>query len=210
MNVPRRTLALAAANALLVAALGWRILGPPLMPDLRVHTPEVPIEFADVFDRPMRTVDTASLSAQPVFHKTRQFVQPPDPNARSLRPPPPGYLFAGAMLLPDRPPVAYLKHAQSGQSLKVKVGEVLEGWTVSAIDAHSVALRFAEEVINIGGGEKVTGGIVAVAPRAASSMPAGGVRVLTAPSGGGGRSIALTAPSTPQGKPRTYQPPPST
>jgi len=207
MKLGRRTFGLAFACAVLTGALCWRLFGPT--PALEIADRSRPTtEFTKLFEAPA-PVELSALSSRPLFHKTRQFVQPPDPSAPDLRPPPPTYLFAGALLVPDRPAVAYLKHTQSGASVKLKVGEVLEGWTVNAIDGRSVSLSFETESIRIGGAERGAGGIVAIAPRAASSVGSGGIRTLTAPGANSVQQPTQAPTLAPESKPRTYQPPPS-
>ncbi len=192
--------------ALLVSVIRERADVP--LPPSALDTASVSASEIDVL---VRSENLAIVGTQPVFHRTRQFVRPPDPAAVDLRPPPPSYQFAGAMLLPGKPPLAYLRGAQASQSTKVSVGEILEGWTVQAIEPRAVVLAFEGETITIGSAQAPAAGIVAVAPRAASSEPApsGGLRVLGTPAQGG-RSASPPPGARPvqERKPRTYQPPP--
>ena len=210
-GLPKRTLAFILANASLLAALAWVVIARDDGPAPRQGAQTVTVT-ATIPDDFSAAIDLSAMSEHPIFHKSRQFVRPPDPGAPDLRPPPPTYQFAGAMILPGKLPVAYLTHVQSGQSLKVRVGEIVEGWTVSAIEPRREALEFAGETISIGAPQQQTIGIVAVAPRSAASESAPqSIRMLTAP---GQSPAALGQPAVvappPEQKPRTYQPPPST
>lgn len=213
-RLPLRSLALIAVDALLIVAIAWR---------LTQDAADAPAAASDAASLELAkfaaaatptTVDLAVLTERPLFHSRRLFVALPDPNVAAARPAPPQYQFAGAMLLPGRPAAGYLKHSQSGQSLKVSLGDLVDGWTVSAIESRGVILEHSGERITIGSSATAaTPGITPVSLSARSATPAAnpGIRVLGAP--GSAPAPAGAAPFPPPNtsgrKPRTYQPPPT-
>lgn len=209
-----RLLALIGVNVLLIAAVGWRLTFDSTDQPAG-DSGAASLDWAKLASAEVRTaVDLSVLTERPLFHSRRQFVALPDPSLAAARPAPPPYEFAGAMLLPGRPATGYLKHAQTGQSLKVGLGDAVEGWTVKAIESRNVTLEFSGELITLGKSATTVAPGIAPVSLSAGTEPVttnSGVRILSAPGNaaapvGAGRPPAQNAPDR---KPRTYQPPPT-
>lgn len=151
--------------------------------------------------------DVALIERRPLFHASRAFYAPPPPDALPATPPIPDYRLVGTFRMPNRPAVATLAQSGSAAVLRVRAGDVMEGWTVRAVEAQRVVLQFesTEHVITSGAGAASSGLRVVVADAAPPSAASSGLRVLGA---GGPASTMRVTPMT-RDKPRLYRPPPS-
>jgi hypothetical protein len=104
-------------------------------------TPPKKMEIAATsLDSPTSVVDFEVIQARPLFHQSRTYYVPPDPEAMQARLTPPDYRIVGAMAMPKQPLAAILLNNQTGARLKVAVGDILDGWTVEEVTDKRVAL----------------------------------------------------------------------
>lgn len=188
MRLPLITIGLGACNVLLALAIAVQWINgsqrEPLMQSANPAPPHEPWRL----ELPTAAPDLETIKAQAVFHKTRTFyVAPP---ASSIELPVPDYRFTGSMSIPNQPLTAMLVNNQTNVRAKVKVGDVLDQWTVTHVGPRHVTLSLGSRIADIGSnpGERSNGLTVlsgSESPRA-QIQPAsseGAVRILSAPGG---------------------------
>jgi hypothetical protein len=97
---------------------------------------------------PVGTVDGAVIQDQALFYAIRRLYIPPPPSALPVTPPRPDYKLAGTFIIPSKPSVALMRGA-AAVSRKVRTGDDLDGWTVQAVAAGRVTLRFGAMTFDI-------------------------------------------------------------
>lgn len=207
LHVRLLTVALLAANVAAAAFIGmWLWQGTEAPGLLATPARELAAPVVSLAE-PQRAAALHVLGEQPLFHASRKIYVAPEPNAAAAAPPPPAYRLAGTLAAPQRPTVALLTHTGTGEPLKVRAGEALEGWQVQAIERTRVVLSHGQEQleITVGGQAAPLGlGIVPLARGAKQSQPQR-VQML-------GSAAAAAAPRPPTSKPNTqprlYRPPP--
>jgi hypothetical protein len=154
-------------------------------------------------------VDLAAIQSQPLLHASRVYYVPPPPDATPAAPPRPDYRLAGTLLVPGKPSVALLIN-QSGVGRRVRVGEVLDGWTVQAVVRQQVTFTWESERF-----ELTTAGASSALNAGLKRVPFSRQRVTSTDSGiqtlggvGGPSAPAFTG-AQPSNQPRLYRPPPN-
>jgi hypothetical protein len=139
-------------------------------------------------------VELGALQEEPLLYANRRFYAPPPPGAVPTAPPRPDYKLVGTFVIPSKPTVALLS-GPGGLARKVKPGDDLEGWSVTAVEGGRVILRYQSETIEITNSAKAGGPGMQMAPlsRTAQSSPSGGIRTL-----------GMMGPGTPPGAPASY------
>lgn len=99
---------------------------------------------------PETASDLEVLESRPLFHATRRFYLEPVETMAATRSDPPDYELAGAMMLPDGPAIAVLRHRQTSQRIKIRVGDVLDGWTVDEVNVQQVFVSLGDDRVAIG------------------------------------------------------------
>lgn len=202
MKVGVVTPLLISVNAVLGAVLIALLVAGTQVSQIRNGQPR-PIAVRSVSVEVPPATAVESLQAQAVFHKSRAFyVAPPAPETLD---PAPDYRLAGAMSFPNQPMTAMLVHNQTGMRQKVRVGESLDGWTVTDVTARRVVLSLGQRTSEIGTAPGASVGMTHVSreelPQGGNA--AGGVKVLS-----GNGSSTTTAPNNPNNNaPRLYRPP---
>jgi len=167
-SLPRRAL-LIALDVLLLGVLTMRLWQGTAMGEVahdepaRIGVPDVSLITPQV-QKPSETIRTHAI-----FHTTRQFYVAPTPLQVEQKPPP-DYHLNGAFAAPGKPLMALLSGTQGKPAMKVREGDVLEGWNVISVNQQRVVLKRDEETIEL---------------RRASASGA--------PSGGGLQSTAMNA-----------------
>jgi hypothetical protein len=85
------------------------------------------------------TMLTVAIIERPVLHQGREFVQP-----RAQRPPPPAlppYSLAGYLTIPGKAPIAIVRDAASGRTVRVKKGDQLDVWVVVKVASTAVTVE---------------------------------------------------------------------
>jgi hypothetical protein len=107
---------------------------------------------------PERATDTGVLESRPLFHPSRR---PPSEAAQvEVAPPRPSLRIVGTMLLPGRPAVGLLAR-DGGETLRVRVGDDVDGWVVREIATRKVLLERGEEQLEVGPGDSAAVGKLA-------------------------------------------------
>jgi type II secretory pathway component PulC len=160
-------------------------------------------------DLPTPSIDVASIQDAALFHASRRFYVAPPPSTVPVAPPRPDYRLAGTFVVPNKPTVAWLMSNATQQSLRVKVGESVGGWTVQGIEKGRVVLQYENETMQIGDPARpASGGLNVVPMKRTTIATATGVKVL-GNSGTTNSSSPSIAPSVPvSGDARLYRPPP--
>jgi general secretion pathway protein N len=142
---------------------------------------------SDDWSRPERPVDLGVLESRPLFHPSRR---PPNETADvAAEPSRPPLRIVGTMLFPGRPAVGLLTR-DGGDTLRVRLGDDVDGWVVREIAARRVVLARGDEQVEIG---------VEDAPRVGAIASAVAER--------GDKGGAPVRPPT-TAEPRLYRPPP--
>jgi len=158
-----RTAVLISVNALILTLLGlclWngtqteRILQSP------VHQLKVP---ALRLDAPRPETNFNGLIGRTPFYATRKVYVVPSKSG-SGAPPPPAYVFGGAVVRPNSPAVALLNSANGG-TLRVIAGQDINGWLVESVEVSRVVLRY----------ENLHAEIARVAKQSTDSAPGSGI-----------------------------------
>jgi len=158
-----RITVLVSANALILTFLGlrlWngtqteRILHSP------VHQLKVP---ALLLDAPPLEANFNGLTGRTPFYATRKVYVVPSKSGSSA-PPPPAYVFGGAVVRPNSPAVALLNSANGG-TLRVTAGQDINGWLVESVEVSRVVLRY----------ENLHAEIARVAKQGTESAPGSGI-----------------------------------
>lgn len=150
--MPYRVSALAYALATMAA-----ILGAALILQFRhgsdasaiLHTPprRSPIPgtpFATPLSNDLQTIQNGAL-----FYATRKYITPPPTMPPSARAQLSSYLLMGTMLVPQRPPVAFLRRGPSGLTMTLSPGDHLDGWTVMTVQAGSATFGYGADRVTL-------------------------------------------------------------
>jgi hypothetical protein len=172
------------------------------------------------FELSVSAVDLDNIQQQVLFHASRAFYVPPPPENVVVEMPSPDFRFAGSMTFPQQSPVAFLIHNQTGIRSKVKQGDQLEGWTVTAVDNRQVILSLDSRQVSIH--SKTQQDLQSPAALSSSNsnwtppaQPQAGVRVLSGGTPRAQSSSSMAAPQSPPPAPpggigaRLYRPPPA-
>lgn len=140
------TLLLALVNIAGVSAIAARLWSGSAAPSiLAAAASNVTIPTA-LIDSTHGSVDLSSIQSAALFHASRAFYTPPViPQIQ----PPPNYILAGTLVIPEQPTVALLVQPQSATRIRVRSGDTLSGWTVDSIEANLVKLRHADQQFEI-------------------------------------------------------------
>jgi hypothetical protein len=147
----------------LASPLGWRVavalgtalvliaelIAPTTLPVIGEPLSTAPPPRSVGSDKPTPAADYAAIGQHPLFHTSREpwsppANEPPNPAAavappmRAAPQPPQGYRLAG-IVISDGVRSALLQSA-NGTTVRLKVGSVLDGWTVREINRNG--LRF--------------------------------------------------------------------
>lgn len=207
---------------LLIALVGRLAAGSQAEAILAVRAQNIaaPVLAMDV---PVQRTDLEVLQSQALFYQSRKFYVPPLVQAEASRP---NYRLAGTMMMPKKPLLAMLVHAETGVRIKVSQGEELEGWVVSFVENGRVLLTRDAQEIEIGAAKPdvpMQGMLRAAAPGNVTTLAKngptnssvrGGARVL----GNAPRNSVDARPGSPldspdnianmpSGSPRLYIPP---
>lgn len=148
------TIVLAAVIAALAAALiACALSGTHVAPLLAT----APIELSSPvqgFPAPAVPLDSADLEQATLFYASRRYFAPPK-SAPSVQAPP--YILIGTLLIPGKPALAFLKNDSTSASVKVAVGDMLQGWKVQAVESRNIVITAGKQRLEIGpGGSKGT------------------------------------------------------
>ena len=140
-SISRPQVVLWGANLLMVAAvisLPW--VG--LKRDEILSAPGEPIEVEALVDfgshAPAKLLD---LQTKALFHATRRFYVAPLVVEQAVVEPPPVYRIMGILSSKSKAPIALLKQEGSRRRVKVAVGDLLDGWTVTNVESGKVSLQ---------------------------------------------------------------------
>jgi hypothetical protein len=206
MNRLRLTLGLVATNVLLGAVLAWvsapaqwpSRLAPYSLTPLR-STPDL---SATIAVRAEATL--VGLKTAPLFYRSRALVVVNDPT--QLAASRPQFILVVSIQEPRGTRVAYLRPTTSGDTVRVRVGDDLGGWTVTAIDlTRVVAERGGQQVEIVAATHLLSPGLVRVA-NPSPSVTTAGYRTLRASN----TAIPVRAKTATEAREaRTYRPPPA-
>lgn len=176
------TASLLVLNLVLAAALGALSWNGTRTDEL-LATPARDIKLAvGSVDLPPAGADVASIQDAALFHASRRFYVAPPPNPVPVAPPRPDYRLAGTFVVPNKPNAAWLMSNSTQQSLRVKVGESVGGWTVQGIEKGRVLLQYENETMQIGDPARpATGGLNVVPMKRTTIATATGVKMLGNP-----------------------------
>lgn len=196
----------------LAGGVAYRVLIGTATPTFREGpTAPLSLKFMDS-ESPVPALDASPVAQRPIFHASRSFYVAPTPAQMPEVPPQPDYRWVGLIRSPNAPAVALLSHRQTQTSMRVKVGDVLEGWNVKAIDSTRVQLaRENHEAQIVSDSASAQSGLIRTASPSASSAPGqspGGVRVLGAGPAVGASTPKVMATQNMTDSPRLYRPPP--
>ena len=141
---------LLATNLALLGALMWAaFLAPPTVladgPSDRAPSAGPP-SATPALIKPQQVVMATELAPRPLFHASRRPIRAPEPAApppAAVRPEPPlsdRYRLVGVMVGQGRQMWAYVLENGEGETMKVSVGDTLDGWRLSHIDREKVVL----------------------------------------------------------------------
>lgn len=206
---PLATILLVLVNVGMACAIGWRVYSGSQVVELTSAAGVAePFEPVAATQPPVTRLD--ELTELAVFHKSRSFYVAPPPQLTIQ--PPPDYRLAGAVIFPGQPASAVLIHAQTGARTRVKPGDEVDGWKVTAVKPTAVTLQFQDrttEITRSAGSQSFGITTVPLAPAAATApaAKANNVRILGSAASSPG-SLA-TAPRIDRATdtPRLYQPP---
>ncbi len=147
MRLPPGLIALMAANVAIATAAGL-IAWVPGHHESRLEklVRSIPMPNIPPASPPATAANLQAMRNSPMFYQARAIVVVEDPAViMATRP---DYILAAAMILPQGHSVAYLKPPGAGTTaIRVRIGDDLGGWTVSAIEPRRVvAVRKALSV----------------------------------------------------------------
>ncbi len=216
-KLPWPTLALGALTASLGLASLFVALRGTRADELLATPAKAPSALAIDLAPAASGADLAAIQSQPLLHASRAYYVPPPPDATPAAPPRPDYRLAGTFLVPGKPSVALLIN-QGGVGRRVRVGEVLDGWTVQDVMRQQVTFTWENERFELttaGASSAMNAGLRRVpVTRQRVTSTGTGVQTLGGTGGqtfggtGGPDSPASTG-AQPSNQPRLYRPPPN-
>jgi hypothetical protein len=216
-KLPWPTLALGALTAALGLASVLVMIRGTQAERLLATSAKAPPALAIELSPATSGADLAAIQSRPLLHASRVYYVPPPPDARPAAPPRPDYRLAGTLLVPGKPSVALLIN-QSGQGRRVRVGEVLDGWTVQSVVRQQVTFTWESERFDLttaGASSAISAGLKRV-PMARQRVTSTGTGVQTLGGtagrtfgGAGGPDTPAFSGAQPSNQPRLYRPPPN-
>jgi hypothetical protein len=144
-----KTAALALVNLLLLMSIGLRLWKGAETESI-LRTPARVVQAPALrLDIPPLYTDFRSLADRTPFYASRHLYVAASP-AASPALPVPKYVFGGAVIRQHGTAVALLNNPTSGVTVRVTVGQDLEGWRVESVETFRVVLRHDGERAEIG------------------------------------------------------------
>lgn len=137
----------------LVVLIGIRLV-PPSLPEPELQTAN---EATQVDAQTLLRSDLIGMQeivSRPLFHMSRrpQEVIRQEIRAAPVRqatPPSQLYRVSGIVQTPSGERLAYVLDQRSGESIRLKVGDILGDWTLSEIEPALIVLESADQVVNL-------------------------------------------------------------
>jgi hypothetical protein len=163
------TVLLAATQLLIAALIVGRLFSGTNAAELLAQRELAPSPAADDWSSPSRRDDTGVLEARPLFNPSRRL--PSDVVAAvATEPARPSLRIVGTMRPSGRPAVGLLAR-DNGETLRVRLGDDVDGWVVHEITARTVVFTRGGEQFEVGAEDAKR--VTAIASTAAERGDAG-------------------------------------